>query len=101
MTATRKIWTRDEIINKINTDNRWVERAILRLWKGQTNEERQAENTYDHNDVGFSSAAAHIGSYLGKWVESGKPLTGKWLEKGRKIALNHVRQLVKFANNAS
>ena len=93
-----KIWTREEIINKLNTSDRWVERAILRLWHGQTTQEQREENTYDHNDIGFSAVAARVGSYMGKWVQSGKPLTGKWLAKARKIALRHVRQLVKYAN---
>lgn len=99
MTATApKVWTRDEIINRISTNDRWVERAIVRLYRGQTDEEKQAENTYDHNDIGFNAVSAHVGTYMAKWILSGKRLDGKWMEKARKIALRHVKQLLAFAN---
>lgn len=96
--TTAKQWTREELVALLQRSDRAVERAILRIWHGQTNQEKLAETTYDHNNRGFSSAHAHVGSYLGKWVAAGKPLTGQWLEKGRKIALRHVRQLLKIAN---
>jgi len=97
-TTEQKIWTRDEIVNLINTNDLAVERAILRIHAGQTGEEQREWNTYDHNDIGFSSAHARTGTYLAHWLLKGNHLTGDWLVKGRKIALRHVRQLLKIAN---
>lgn len=98
MAEQKKVWTREELIELINTNNLAVERAILRIHAGQTAQEKQDENTYDHNDIGFSSAHAKVGTYMAKWLQQGKHLTGDWLPKGRKIALRHVRQLLKVAN---
>lgn len=96
--AEKKIWTRDEINALLNRSDAAVERAIVVLFKRQTADEQSSENTKYQNSVGFSSAHAHTGTYLAKWILSGKHLNGRFLERARHIALLHSRQLVEEAN---
>ena len=49
------------------------------------------------NTVGFSAADAKTGTYLAKWLLSGKHLDGKFLAKGRNIAIKYRRQLSEIA----
>jgi|TARA_Y100000034_G_scaffold134754_1_gene204106 hypothetical protein len=93
-----KTWTRDEINQLLTASNRAVERGIVRLNTLQTRDERQAQSTLHHNNVGFASYAARSGTYYANWVNRGRRLTGKHLNKARKICLKHSRQLVAVAN---
>lgn len=78
----------------METNDRWVERAMLTLLARQTSQERASEATLEHNGRGFSSYAARPGTYYANWVKSGKNLTGKHLATARRIAIRHARQIV-------
>src|SRR4051812_1122708 len=93
-------WTRPEIIALLNRSDEAVSRAILHLYKRQTDIEKGSEATYDRNNRGFNAASARSGSYMAKWLlaRPGRILTGKFLDKGRRFALRHVRQLLAHAN---
>ena len=93
-----KVWTRDEINTLLTSNPKAVERAMLRLYELQTQEEKASDSTRVNNNQGFSSYAAHRGSYYAKWVQSGRSLSGHHLEKARAIAIRHSRQLVEIAN---
>jgi hypothetical protein len=95
---TKKIWTREDIVALLNTNDRAVERGIVAIWQRQTADEQGSDTTRHSNGVGFSGWSARSGSYYAKWVESGRRLTGKHLDKARKIALHHVGQLTRIAN---
>lgn len=96
--TTTKTWTRDEIDGLLRTNPKAVERAMLRLYELQTQDERQAGETKHHNNVGFAGNASKRGSYYARWVGSGRSLTGHHLESALRIALRHSRQLVEIAN---
>jgi transcription initiation factor IIE alpha subunit len=95
--SANTIWTADRIVNLLNTNNTAVERAIIALYNRQTADEKIARNTCHHNTVGFSAADAKTGTYLAKWLLSGKHLDGKFLAKGRNIAIKYRRQLSEIA----
>jgi hypothetical protein len=95
---TKKIWTREDIVAMLNTNDRAVERGVVAIWQRQTADEQSTDTTRHSNGIGFSGWSAHSGSYYAKWVESGRRLTGKHLDKARKIALHHVGQLTRIAN---
>ncbi len=88
-----KTWTAIEIKQKLETDQRWLERAIVAIYKLQTEDEKNSENTKYHNGVGFNSADAHILTYCAKWILSGKPLSGTFLEKAKKKMVKYTKQL--------
>jgi hypothetical protein len=92
------MWTVEQVKTKLNTNQKWVERGLVALYKYQTTRERASKTTIVHNEMGFSAVDAHIGSYLAEWVLSGKTLNGKWVEKGRKIVLKYAIQLTGIAN---
>lgn len=81
-----------------NVNNTAVARAILAIYKGQTQDEQCVGQTVERNGIGFNAFHASTGTYIAKWLLKGNPLSGKWVEKARKIALFHVPQLVRIAN---
>ena len=98
MTTAEKVWTRAEIEEKLRASQKWVERGLLAIFEKQTLHEKQSETTVEHNNVGFNSAHAGVGTYMAKWLKEGKHLDGNWIAKGRKIALFYSGQLMKIAN---
>ena len=98
MTTTAKTWDRDMINELLSSNDRAVERAIVRLYELQTDDEQHSSTTRVHNGQGFGSWYAKRGSYYARWVQSGRRLSGHHLEAARKIALKHSRQLVDIAN---
>jgi len=93
-----KTWTRTEIEEMINGNDRAVERAMVAIWERQTADEQETQGTRHHNGRGFAAWSARSGTYFAEWVSSGRRLTGKHLVKARKIALYHAGQLTDFAN---
>lgn len=92
------IWTKEQILEKLETRDRWVEKAIVAIYNRQTESEKRCEDTNEHNKVGFSSFHAKRGTYYAKWILSGKRLSGVHVEKARKLIKHYVRQLVELAN---
>lgn len=91
-------YTQDFILTKIQQDNRWLERAILALYKLQTAEEKQLNDAKVFNRVGFSAAHASSLSRNAKWLLSGHHLDGQHLEKARRFTSHYVKQLMGIAN---
>jgi hypothetical protein len=94
-----KLWTREEIVELLNYNDRAVERAMVSIWEHQTAAEQERGATILNNGVGFCGWSAKNGSYYARWVKSGRHLTGKHLDKARRIALHHAGQLTRIANN--
>lgn len=90
--------TESEIVAKLSSNNIWVERAIVALFKRQTEDEKNMGATVHLNSVGFNACDANVGSYMAKYVMSGRNLSGKWLEKARKMAIKYRKQLQAIAN---
>ena len=81
----------------LNNNDRAVERAMLVLFHRQTNDEQACGDTRHRNGRGFSAGDAKKGTYMAKWVQSGKHLTGPWLERARTMSKKYVGQLVEEA----
>lgn len=91
-------YNREDIVKIIEGSDKAVERAILAIFRRQTQDEQVQATTKHSNGVGFAGCDAHYGTYCAKWVLSGKHLSGSHLEKCRKLARKYVRQLVDEAN---
>lgn len=63
-----------------------VERAISILFERQTLSEQAARTTLEDNNLGVKHCHASRIVYYGKWLASGKHLTGNHLAFARKIA---------------
>lgn len=91
-------WTTEEIRSKMETDQSWLERGIVAIWKRQTRSEQDMYATVSYNNVGFTAADASYLTYAANWINSGKHLSGKHVEKSRKRMVKYAGQLAKIAN---
>lgn len=80
-------------------DHRFVERSLLALYTLQTLDERNASRTRHRNHLGFSVRTAKEGTYLGKWLATGKNLSGRFINSAYAIAQIHAGQLARIAND--
>lgn len=94
----RLMWTKERIINLLNTNDIAVERAIVAIYNRQTLDEKNVRATRHDNSMGFRANHAYRGSYYAEWIRSGRHLTGDHIRKARKIVLHYHRQLLEIAN---
>ena len=85
------------ILAKINTDQRWLERAIIALDDRQTADERAAGQTTHDNDKGWNAYDASLGTYLANYLRSGRHLSGAWNDKARRMVRKYCGQLARIA----
>lgn len=86
------------IANKIDTDNRWLERGVLAIWKFQTQTEKFNTATQFNNGVGFNGADGHFLTSLGNILNKGYHLSPKQIIVARKRMKKYVGQLTRIAN---
>jgi len=118
-----KTYTRIEINNLLRTNDKAVERAIVRLFELQNADEQRFATTNAHNNRGFASCDARAGTRFARWIQgmddnnrkkfpvkslnhpkaqrvfrnyckNGESVLGR----ARRIAIKHSRQLVEIAN---
>ncbi len=80
-----------------------VERALIRLYQLQTEDEKNSSDTKHNNAQGFSQSTVKGGTYWAKIVlesanPEGKRLYGMGVEKARQYVLPHCGQLANIAN---
>jgi len=61
--------TKDELINKLMTDDRWLARALVALAARQTEDERRQEVTKYHNQMGFRPCHAKRGTNMAQFYQ--------------------------------
>jgi hypothetical protein len=83
-----------ELQRGLDSNPKWVERAIVVLYERQTADEQRSSSTKVSNNMGFTACDARVGTYMAKWILSGKHLDGKWLDKARRMAKKYTRQLL-------
>lgn len=93
-----KIWTADEIRIKLLNDNRWVVRGLLAIYKFQTESERYAKETLEHNNVGFNGADGNILSSIADFYLNRNFITDKQLCIVKKRMPKYAGQLARIAN---
>jgi len=91
-------YTADMIKEKLQTNQAWLERAVIAIYEYQTEHEQQVEVTEEYNKVGFSAADANYLSYIATWLNSGKHLSGTHLQKVRGRMIKYSGQLARIAN---
>ena len=95
---SEKIWKKDEIRQGLENNDKWVEKAILAIYRRQTEDEKATENTQHRNGVGFNSADARRLSYYASYIQKKGGLTGEHKDIARKKILKYSGQLTKIAN---
>jgi hypothetical protein len=116
-------YTRSDINTILVTNDKAVERAMIRLFELQNADEQRQGATNEQNGRGFSSSDARAGTRFARWIQGmdnnnvvryapkslnnpkAAGIFGKYCQNGgsvmdraRKIALKHSAQLVLIAN---
>ncbi len=91
-------WTKAEIKEKLETDDKWVTRGIAAIFEKQTYSEQQSDSTNENNGVGFTGVDAKILSSFAKFYNRKGYLSPKQLVYGRKKIKKYAGQLAKIAN---
>lgn len=91
-------YTAEEIREKLQINDHWVERGILAIHNFQTTLEKNWQETTEHNNVGFNGVDAGLLSSFAERLNSGKTLTEKQMFWARKKMLKYSGQLAKIAN---
>lgn len=91
--------TKDSILALIDSNDKAVGRAVVAIYRRQTQEERNAEATLKHNNVGFNSYDARYLSYVATYYMRHQQLTGKHLAKARSKVRKYWKQLLEIAND--
>jgi hypothetical protein len=89
--------TTDFIKEKLSTDDKWLERGILAIWKFQTASEKIQVNTHLYNNVGFNGADGTFLTSLGNFLNKGYHLTAKQKFVARKKMNKYAAQLLRIA----
>ena len=98
----KPIVTRDSIRTMLQNPNRkYVEtvvgRALLALLQRQTRDEQRANDTREHNGVGFSGADGRSGTLTAKSFVKNGGLLDWQLARWTKLASNGYPRLAKYA----
>lgn len=83
---------------KIDTDDRWAERAIIAIFGNQMQDEQRIERSKYHNQIGFNSPDAKMLSGYAKRLIDGEHLFGYELHIARKKIKKYSTQLAIIAN---
>lgn len=95
--ATNTRWTPEAIKALLDSSDAAVERAVVAIFKRQTDDEQVREETRHRNGVGFAACHAHRGSYYARWILAGRHLSGQHLDKARRMVRWYARQLCEIA----
>lgn len=87
------------IREKVRTDPRWAERAILALYACQTADERSSEETRYLNGVGFNAIDANILSSFAQQLQAGRHLTERQLSVAFRCLPKYSAQLYAIAQS--
>jgi hypothetical protein len=68
-------YTIEYVRTMLSTNQKWVERAIIKLYERQTSDEQRFEHTRNLNHRGFQPCDAFMMTRFAKWILSGKSLT--------------------------
>ena len=93
----KKIWKKEEIKTMLQTNDNAVLEIVV-IYSLQTEDEKKAGETIEHNGVGFSGVDAEFMSSLAKFILNRGYLTDKQLEYGRRKIMKYAGQLTKVAN---
>jgi len=79
-------YTKEQIQEKLKSDIRWMERAVLVLFDRQTSDEQLDLDTHHMNGVGFNGMDARYLSWVATYIRKGNHLSGRHIEKvGKKL----------------
>ncbi len=93
-----KKWSKEEIAYKMETDNVWLYRGLMAIYKHQTEDEKSSGITKHDNGIGFNGVDANFMTNLALFYKSYGFLTQKQLAHCRKKMKKYAKQLSNIAN---
>jgi len=80
--------------NKLATSDAWAKKALTTIMARQTVEERRAERTVYHNNVGFTGHDSPLMSSFAKQLETRKWLSKRQIQVLKKTIKKYWKQIV-------
>ena len=96
--AKRRVWTEDEIKNLLKSNDKFLVRALVKLYGFQTDEEKTSESTIEHNGMGFNAIDSTFLTSVSKFYLSRGYITEKQKMAVRKRIVKYAGQLTRIAN---
>lgn len=96
--TSNRVWTEEEIKYLIQTNDNVLYGALRHIYACQTEDEKQAHSTREHNGVGFNSFDAEFMTSICKQLEEKGYLSNKQKEIARKKLVKYNKQLTRLAN---
>jgi hypothetical protein len=87
-------YTVEQVKENLRRERKWTERAIVRLYKEQTDHEKQAATTAIKNDVGFNYYDAPLLTSFAQHLIHGNSLSQKQLAIAQRKLPKYARQLL-------
>lgn len=91
------MWTEAKIKTLLDTNDKAVMRALVAIYRRQTDEEKQSRETRASNGVGFNAFDAKICTELALQVINGRGLSRGQLSLARNKMKRYHRQLIEVA----
>jgi hypothetical protein len=97
-TKEGKVWTKEEIKEKLKSDDNWLIRGLLAIYDRQTEEEQSSHATQVHNGIGFNAYDAEFLTNSAKFYQSKGFLSDRHLRAVRRAMIKYSAQLSRIAN---
>jgi len=96
----QRIWSLEEIRHKIATNDTWLCRGIIAIYKHQTEDEKRSRTTSEPNGFGYNLKDSFIMSTLAEHLLRGNTLSEQQRRIARDRLSKYARQLTKIANRS-
>ena len=93
-----KVWSKNEIVELIDNNDKMVMRSVFQLWQRQTITEQAAQETSAKNGIGFNGVDAPFLSSCAEFYQRTGFLTQRQIASCRRKIRKYSGQLVKIAN---
>jgi hypothetical protein len=88
--------TLEVLQGKLRTDTRWAQRALLAIYRNQTEDEKVAADVKHHNSMGFRCMDSIILTSFANQLQQRGSLSPKQMSVVHKLMPKYARQLMKF-----
>ena len=87
-----------ELKRRLATDDRWALRALTVVYRNQTADEQNAQQTIEHNGIGFSGPDAEILSSFAQQYQRRGRLSPKQMNLLKRKIPSYARQVARVAD---
>lgn len=94
---SKRTYSKEEIRYNLETNNEWLIRGLLAIYKRQTDDEQNAGITKHDNGVGFSGCDSSFLTNAAQFYQKRGFLTAKQLVSVRKAMLKYAGQLERIS----